>query len=55
MIFVGPTLVGQAVDYSTYIVQDEAFLDQTIHFKLSHRRVDNDDDEDNIIGAYGDG
>lgn len=55
MIFVGPTLVGQSVNYSTYLIQDEAFLDQPIYFKLSHRRVDADDDEDNIIGAYGDG
>jgi len=54
MIFVGPSLVGEAIDYHTYLVKDSVDLFQTLPFRLAHNDFEVDEDDDNIVGISSD-
>lgn len=45
LIFVGPTLVGQAKKYPTFLITDRASFKKPLVFRLSHNKKKSDEDE----------
>lgn len=56
MIFVGPTLVGQARTYNTYFIRDKMELKKNnkVDFRLASRQKDENEEDDAMIGAFND-